>query len=413
MGDVKEQEASAEVMMTSDMAVEQSRAGFSILDRIVKNPYQEIHIYDVEANLGTQDDRRPVMMDEDAYESVVSLNGDCTATIVTVDGYDLVGEGTLAVTAAHCVEGYADDDLTAYGSFVNGQGNVEHFQMQSADVWIHPFRGDFNRSSDPSIVHTPSDIAFIYFDEETPPLVTPAEFITIDLDDRALELLDEIENSGLTLEELHEKYEDAIEGLSLTSAGFSNDVVGLHTHEGIEIEGISGSQTIVTNADDAQGASGGPNYYQDDDGSIAMNEEGQPHVFAVNSAGDTQTATNPNPENSYITILKPEFLETVPFLEEEEPFCEAESGTINNPHGVNIRYGDGEVFQTLVRDQDGPSAIPWGSQIDIHAVNENYLGEEWALVSGPNGRMGYVHGDFIDYDPVQCDTKTSLAAPTP
>lgn len=413
-------------IMTSDMVVEQSRAGFNILDQIVKNPHGQILAEDVEVNLGAEDSRVLVPESVEVMESIVSLNKNCTATIVEVDGYEAQGSGTIVVTAAHCVDGYADDEMTIYGSYVNDEGSVEKFSMQSDHVWVHPFHGDFNRNADPGTVNTSADVAFIYFDEQTPPLVTPAEFVPVDIDGAILGVAQDIaaqaEQTGRPVEEVLAQHEQEFatgyDDFVMPSAGFSGDQVGLTADPRATVQGTAGSQTFATNADYGQGASGGPNYLgvTADDGvvDIQRNEQGQPQVYAVNSAGEAASNESPNPNEAYVTALKPEFVDTVPFLNaqyEDGAVCETQTGVINNQHGANIRYGDAEIFQTLMPDQDGPSALPWGVEIDIHSVTENHLGEEWALVSGPNGRTGYVNTDLINANDQACVTPT--VAPTP
>jgi len=413
-------------VVTSDMAVEQSRAGFNILDQIVKNPQGQISPEDVESNLGTKDSRVLITESMEIFESVLSLNENCTATIVQIEGYAVENGGTIAVTAAHCVDEYAGDELTLYGSFVNDDGAVERFTRQYSQVWVHPFPGDFNLAFDPGTVNSSADVAFIYFDEQTPPLVTPAEFVPIDVDGVVIDLAQAIETEAelgnLTVEELINKYEQGFirdyEDLVVPSEGFSGDQVGLTADPRAMILGMNGSQTITTDADYAQGASGGPNYLgvTADDGvvEIQRNAEGQPRIFAVNSAGQGASSENPNPDEAYVTALKPEFLNTVPFLNpvyDDGAVCETQTGIINNPNGANIRYGDGEIFQTLIPDRNGPSALPWGVEVDIHSVTENYLGEQWALVTGPNGRTGYVNSDLINANEQRCSIP--LNAPSP
>jgi len=374
-----------------------SLAGFGL-----KNPSDVQNIsQDLSDSKGAQDLRRPVLLGEELYESVVSLDdANCTGTIVDIEGYNVAGEGTLIVTAAHCIEDSDPNDIKIAGSYLDNNGQRQQFNLQSSEVWVHPFHGDFNRHSDPGTVDSRADIAFIYSKDAAPAAVLKAEFVPYDLD----RLVHDAQQEATP--------NDAESGNpNVTTAGFSGDKIGLHTHENAKIIGVESSQVLVTEADVAQGASGGPNYPVGEDGTpISLNEDGQPRVATVNSAVDTATADNPNPEWAYSTALKEEFLTTVPFLEAETP-VEPMQGTITPAAGANIRYGPGLDFAKLSRDPDGvPSAQSVGSQVSIHDTRENHLGEEWSLVTGENGRTGYINSGLIQQAPA-VDASTSAALP--
>lgn len=359
----------------------------------IKNPSQIQHAFDVGNNVGIKDSRRPVMAGEEVYESVVSLDSaNCTGTIVDIEGYKTINDGTLIATAAHCVDDSDPNAIKIEGSFADDHGRKHVFSLQSSEVWIHPFHGDFNRNADPGVVDSRADIAIIYSEDKVPSAVLKAEFVPIDIDRQVYK-----EQQEEALKQGVEKKSTA--NSKVTVAGFSGDVVGLHTHENAKILGNGGSQIIVTDADTASGASGGPNYLEGKNGEpIALNDKGQPEVIAVNSAGDEQTLKNPNPDMASSTALKEEFLKTVPFLEKTDGSDVKMTGELNSGAGVgvNIRYGPGIDFGKLVKDEKGvPSALPDGSPITIHDTRKNHLGTEWSLVTGPNGRTGYVDSIYI------------------
>lgn len=374
---------------------------------MVKNPSDVQDVLRVSSSKGPEDSRRPVLAGEEVYESVVSLDdANCTGTIVDIEGYNVAGEGTLIVTAAHCIEDSDPNDIKIAGSYIDDNGQRQQFNLQSSEVWVHPFHGDFNRYSDPDTVDSRADIAFIYSEDKVPEAVLKAEFVPIDLDRLVHEAQQEVKSQPKSAGSDAEAQTS-----NVTTAGFSGDVVGLHTHEKAKIVGVEGSQVLVTEADVAQGASGGPNYPEGDDGEpISFNENGQPRVVSVNSAVETATADNSSPEWAYSTALKEEFLTTVPFLEAETP-VEPVQGTITPEAGANIRYGPGLDFAKLSRDPNGvPSAQPIGSQVSIHDTRTNHLGEEWSLVTGENGRTGYINSGLINEAPA-ADVSSSTVLP--
>ncbi len=201
------------------------------------------------SNLGGHDSRRPVIMGEKEFDSVVVLDGDkCTGTLSTISGYDVSGEGSIVVTAAHCVEGYDNDAISITGSFLDEQGTIQTYEMQSEKIWIHPHYLEKNEAVDNGNVNSQSDVAIIYTSEPTPQSIIAAEFQTVDI----LAGIEEHKDTAKS------QMEDNPNALNVAVAGYSSDLMGLNIHDRAEISSVIG-QTITSDADTAAGASGGPN----------------------------------------------------------------------------------------------------------------------------------------------------------
>lgn len=361
----------------------------------------------VGTNLGFEDSRRPVLVSEHEYDAVVSVSDAgneefCTATVVEIEGFSLTRPGSLIATAAHCVEDADPNGLTMRGNYLDENGIPRSYTMQSDEIWTHPFYEDYNKGLTDGTVDSRADFALIYSEDTLPPDVKPAELDTLDVEGtkRKIEALAEekLNAEGAATEPAAEASEYEIP--EYTVAGFSGDKAGLWTHENSSLAGYQDG-VLMTDADTAQRASGGPMFEAGENGEpMAFNENGQPIVSAVNSAGDRVSEDNLNPEYVYGTALDENVLPTVPFIREngEDMTRPVQTATVTAESGLNIRYGPAEDHNKLVTDENGPSGVPWGEKVTVHNSGENHLSKEWALVTGPDGRTGYVSGEYLEMD---------------
>lgn len=86
----------------------------------------------------------------------------------------------------------------------------------------------------------------------------------------------------------------------------------------------------------------------------------------------------------------------------EADACQAVAYVTANA-GLNIRSeADPESRLLPVDDQGEPATLKNGDKVTIHGYELSPLGTEWASVSSPRGRVGYVSGRFINVIRANC-----------
>lgn len=361
----------------------------------------------LKGSVGLIDERRSVRVGEKEYDSVVSLyiNGTaCTGTIVEIDGYETILPGSLTVTAAHCVEGADPDKIRISGDYLGSDGMIHEFALRGEQTWVHPFFSDYNLGISDEYVDSRADIAFIFSSATVPEEVLPAKFVTEDLEKFWRELDQPAENTGLGETENSDQYSGPPK---FTVVGLSGDETGLTTHEFAQMVSFDRGSVITTTADIFQRASGGPVF--ETDGATAplrLDEKHRPSVIAVNSGIQVPTNDNIDPEMATATVLDRIMLSSVPFLQEVgagDDLC-LQMAVVNTDDNttLNRRYGPATDRETLVELEGKPSALQAGELVAVLADYKNHLRQQWALVKGENGRIGFVSKTYLQYMKPQC-----------
>ncbi len=358
-------------------------------------------------SIGPVDERRPVLQEETEYNAVVSLSIDgnniCTGTIVEFEGYQATKRGSIIATAAHCLKDVDPSNIVMHGDYQ--QNNVVwEYAMQAEGTWIHPFYEDYNIGVSEGHVDSRADIGLIFTTTVTPAQVKPALFEAVDLEKFWRDIEKDF-NSATQQQQEHTSQSSRI-----TMAGFSGDKSGLTTHERVDILSFNRHSVITSVGDISPRASGGPNFEVDETGgAIKLNSNGQPVVFAVNSGVQPHTNTEPQPEKAFSTALDNIMLLTVPFLQAKEtgydacfPAEQQATVTVAEDSGLNRRYGPATDHGMLAELEDKPSALKAGDVVTIHADYTNHLGQQWALVTGPDGRTGFTSKNYLKYQDRHC-----------
>ena len=203
-----------------------------------------------------------------------------------------------------------------------------------------------------------------------------------------------------------------------TVAGHSGDKAYLTSHEGANIV-YGDSDGFITDADIAPGDSGGPVFLSDPENGnpVVTTEAGEPVILGVNSTIEDRNRFEQieRPDGTMVdaaeqarhSYIVEDTLSTVPFLRPDgtpsDEIC-FQQGTITASE-LNIRVGPdvSEVPLAPLPGQD-TSRLPQGSTVTVHDTTRNELGQQWALVSGPDGRTGYVSNnpEYIDVGPRVC-----------
>lgn len=364
-------------------------------------------------SIGTVDQRQMVTHGMTDYNPVLQLenlttHGTCTATIVTIDGFEAKREGDVVVTAAHCVEiknpsteefvRFAlPSEIALTGSYLlNGQ--VQNFTMNADSVWVNPLYLEnknadiayFNEKHFSHDVIAEADTAILFVNHPAPPEVVPARMYTFDYA-KSLEVSEDIQ----------EAVSNNVQIL-LAAAGHSGrePYLTVDKHALATYGDYDGMNTL---ADLAQGASGGPLFLLDKDSGDLLKDKktNQPTMIAVNS---TVIAGTDQARHSY---LNTDTLYDVPFLkpegQEDDLFC-TQSGEVL-VDALNLRVSPDATAQTIAPDENIPqSQLSKGDRFDVIGESRSAYGQAWVLATTDSGRTAYISAnpDYVRIEPKTC-----------
>lgn len=307
---------------------------------IIKAPTNRAIMPQTSTSVGAEDQRVDAYVQQSIFDPVGLLNNECTETYVTIPNYQVIGNDALIVTAAHCLE-EEPDHMAIQGDFYvasdgHSFGHTESYQAIAQEVWVHPFYDSYRAINGyGERDYSPYDIALIRVrHEDIPADVTPAILHPIDFSrlDRML-----------------------VEGLSVTSVGYSADRYGLTYHPDCQIVDYSFAD-FKTDCDIAGGASGG-NFV------LPFNPDVDEQLQILGINGGTQTGT----EYARHSFLEGNMLSTIPFVvpieENHEVFCarvDLTSGNLHRRFAPSI-----EGARLSVQEQEHFGALPNGTLVQV------------------------------------------------
>lgn len=354
-------------------------------------------------NIGRVDERQAVSHAAHEYDSILlmrDLSGAqiCTATISTIEGFELRGSGTLISTAAHCLESEgvsrSPEDIIFVGSYYNEYGQYREFVLPAYEIWINPLYEEgrlaraqyLNDNRRLPVERVGADTALIYTSVEFPVQINPAHILTVSYVDA--------QHRAARYSEDSPSY--------ITVVGHSSDKPYLTVHQNAPI--VSGAvNSFVSEADVVSGASGGPAFVAlgEDGAPISFNQSGQALMIAVNSH------IYVGGKRMYHAYFDPVSLEGVPFLRRSDmprnEYC-VQSGEVLASR-LNIRVAPDVLAMALVpRGGQYPSPLTRGTLFNVVAMTTNHLDEAWALVETELGYTGYIRADdsYVSLHPRTC-----------
>ncbi len=258
-------------------------------------------------------DRRTISASEANYNGVgrILLNGrnHCTGNIVEIEGYQPREDGILVSTAAHCVDEDANSqNLTFSINFLNSDGALEYAAYTNPEIWHNPSYVDTHIASASS-----NDQALMFFPHQS--------------------LADEVKPSLLTVFSRHIERDFGTyewQDVTITSAGYSQDMDGLSTDENCHIKSVQNNTHfpyLVADCSLNKGASGS--------GLLTNNFNGEQTIGAITSAKSTDIEVTDESFRSYLSMMYHANLAAIPFLEKDE-IC----AQVTAPNGLHVRTDD-------------------------------------------------------------------------